>query len=227
MSTTYLELQGKVSDAIQDPDNETFTVPTVKAMIDAAWAEISRIAPWRFQEDIDPLANTTAYQLLVASFPGGAVDEVEVQKVELWDTSGSRSKAWRFIEPMSAHPTGLSYSQAGWFVWGGILNLPDRAVDLIDITKHLIRVWGYSPWPAVSADGDVVPFGQDREQSLILYCYIEALRRLTGNRVLFTQWQTRSNNTDVSMSSLMSDLNSALEEWRRRSRAIFVVREAP
>lgn len=227
MSTTYAELQAKVSDAIQDPSNATFTVDTIKAMIDAAWAEVSRIAPQRFQEDIDPIADTVAYQLLTAQFPGGAVDEVEVQKVELWDTSGSRPRPFRFIEPMSAHPAGLSYTQAGWFVWAGLLSLPDRAVDMIDVTRHIIRVWGYAPWPLLVNDNDVVPFGNDREQAVILYCYVEALRRLVGNRVLFTQWQTRSNNTDVSMASLMSDLNLAQEEWRRRSKAIFVIREAP
>jgi hypothetical protein len=227
MSTTYLELQAKVSEALQDPDNATFGVEQVKAMIDAAWAEISRIAPQRFQEDIDPIADTSAYLLRQDDFPGEAVDEIEVQKVELWDTTGDRPKAWRFVEPMSAHPTGLTYTQAGWFNWGGTLTLPDRAVDMLDPDRHLIRVWGYSPWPRVVDDSDVIPFGQSREQAVILYCHIEALRRLTSNRTLFTQWQTRSNNTDVSIASLMSDLNIAQEEWRRRSRAIFVIREAP
>lgn len=227
MSTTYLELQAKVSASVQDPDNKTFEVETVKAWIAAAWAEISRIAPQRFQEDVDPLADTGAYLLRQDDFPGEGVDELEVQRVELWDTSGSRPRPWKQVPFMGNHPMGLTYSEAGWYVWAGTLNLPDRIIDMIDPDIHLIRVWGYSPWPAVSADEDVLPFGQEREQALILYCHIEALRSLTSNRTLFTQWQTRSNNTDVSMASLMSDLNVAQEEWRRRSRAIYVVREAP
>jgi hypothetical protein len=224
MSTTYGELQTKVSRAIQDPSNATFGVETVKDMILAAWAEIGRIAPQRFQENIDPIADTTTYQLRTLYFTG-AVDELEVQKVELWETTGIRPRAWKQVPALSEHPSGLSYSQAGWFEWGGILTLPDRAVDLIDPDIHLIRVWGYSPWPPVVADLDVVPFGQEREQALILFCYVEALRRLIGNRTLFTQWQTRSNNTDVSMASLMSDFNMATEEWRRKAARIQVIRE--
>ena len=223
--TTYLQLQGKVAEAIGDPEYATFPVETVKAMIDAGWAEISNIAPERFQEDIAPVLNANSYQLRITEFGGVAVDTLEIQRVEIWDTSSGRPRAWRQIEPQSAHPLGLTYSQAGWFEWGGFLTLPDRAVDMINLTTHVIRVWGYSPWPPVSADTDIVPFGAEREQALIVYCNVEALRRLTSNRTLFTQWQTRSNNTDVSMASLMSDLNVAQQDWVRRARRIQVIRE--
>jgi hypothetical protein len=227
MSTTYGALQTRVSDALQDPDNATFGVQTIKDMIQAAWAEIDRIAPERFQEDVTPIADTASYQLRTAAFSGELVDELEIQRVEVWDVSNTRQRAWRRVEPQASHPMGLSYSQAGWIMWGGRLELPDRVVDMIDPDKHMIRVWGYSPWPPVSADEDVLPFGKEREEALILYCHIEALRKLTSNRTLFTQWQTRSNNTDVSLAGLMNDLSMAQEEWRRKSKAIFVIREAP
>ncbi len=412
MSTTYLELQTKVSRAIQDPDNATFPVQTIKDIIQAAWAEIGRIAPHKFVEDIDPVIDQTEYQLrtdftvaganlvvnpsfetnaaseahlttaaavianitgwtmpvttapagsyaevmndtaedglwstllawggtvagslgltAAATFPvapgsvyhirawvrgdvantgvAGAniiiktynsagtllqnvsplgvvdvaagdwqqiegdmvmgstvrsvrfsvyndtssdpnaivgfdnleffrvystttfsdpVDEVEVMAVELRDNSGDRVRSWKHIDPQSAHPWGLAYSQAGWRVWGGVLYLPDRVVDLIDPDKHTIRVWGYSPFPPVVADNDVIPFGADREEALVIYCYVEALRRLIGNRALFTQWQTRSNNSDISFAGLASDFNMAQTEWKRRAGAIFVPREAP
>lgn len=225
---TYGDLQTKVSRVLQDPDNATFDVPTIKDMIAAAWAEISRIAPERFQEDLDPVADALTYQLRTADFDD-PVDDIEVQRVELWDGSVTPAKALRQIEPQSAHPMGLSYSQAGWVFWAGLLELPNRVVDMIagHESDYLIRVWGYSPWPPVEADEDVVPFGAGLEEALVLYCHIEALRRLINNRALFTQWQTRSNNTDVTPAALMNDLNIAQEEWRRRSRAIFVFREAP
>ncbi len=311
--TTYAELQQKVSRTLQDPDNQVFEADVVKDMITAAWAEIGRIAPQRFQEDITPVADTLAYTLrsddfapasanvtgeadtelftsvghglsadqaikfvglvggtgltegltyyvsatgltsdafqvsltaggVVVAFStdvtdgqwqligtGQAVDEIELQRVEIWDGSITPATALRQVEPQSAHPMGLSYSQAGWVCWAGVLELPNRVVDYIDghEAEYLIRVWGYSPWPPVALDNDVVPFGSDREEALILVCYIEALRRLIANRALFTQWQTRSNNTDVTPAALMNDLNIAQEEWRRKARAIFVLREAP
>ena len=311
MATTYGELQTKVSRALQDPSRVTFVTQTVKDMIQAAWAEIGRIAPERFQEDITPLADTQAYQLrkvgtdqalttpfgaastnlltsathgltagvairfvaltggtgLVVGLPyyviasgltadafrlapvlsgtqvdfttditagtfvrigyDDPLDEIEVQRVEVWDISEARHRAWRQVEPQSAHPIGLSYSQAGWIVWGGVLELPDRVVDMIDPAVHLIRVWGYSPWRPVVSDSDIVPFGREREEALVLYCHVEALRALTNSRTLFTQWQTRSGNTDVTPAALMNDLSLAQAEWQRRARQIFVIREAP
>lgn len=311
MSTTYGELQTKVSRVLQDPSNVTFVVQTVKDMISAAWAEIGRIAPEHFQEDITPIADTQAYQLrktgttqalttpfgaastnlltstahgltagvtirftaltggtgLVVGLPyyviatglttdafrlapvlsgtqvdfttditagefvrigyDDPLDEIEVQRVEVWNTSAVPRRAWRHIAPQANHPLGLSYSQAGWYVWGGVLELPDRVMDMIDPAVHQLRVWGYSPWRPVTSDSDIVPFGREREEALVLYCHIEALRRLINNRALFTQWQTRSGNSNVTPAALMNDLSLAQAEWQRRARQIFVIREAP
>ncbi|MGH2512742.1 MAG: hypothetical protein ACRDGQ_08660, partial [Candidatus Limnocylindrales bacterium] len=112
-------------------------------------------------------------------------------------------------------------------VWNGTLRIPYRWEVLIDPTKHVIKVLGYSPWVPLVSDDDVVPFGPAIEQALIVVCYIEALRRLIGNRVLFTQWQTRSNNTDVTPASLYNDLSVSEQDWQRRARHILVMREAP
>lgn len=226
MSTTYGELQTKVSRALRDEGNRTFSAEVIKDMIQAGWAEIDRIAPQRFMEQITPVDDTLSYTLRTAYFDQ-AVDEIEVYRVEVWDTSTTPEQPFRFVEPAAAHPTGLSYSQAGWYLWGGILYLPNRVVDLIDPLTHVVKVWGYSPWPAVTDDADVLPFGKALEEAITLYTFIEAARRLLANRTLFTQWQTRSNNTDVTPAALMNDLNMAQDDWRRKSRAIFVMREAP
>lgn len=226
MSITYGELQTKVSRALRDEGNKTFSAEVVKDMIQAGWAEIDRVAPQRFQEDITPDPDTLSYTLRSGDF-SSTVDEIEVYRVEVWDTTTTPHRPFRFVEPGSAHPSGLTYSQAGWFVWGGVLELPNRIVDMIDPDAHSIRVWGYSPWPPVDDDADVIPFGKEREEAIVIYCWVEALRKLLANRSLFTQWQTRSNNTDVTPAALMNELSIAQDDWRRRQRAIFVIREAP
>jgi hypothetical protein len=65
------------------------------------------------------------------------------------------------------------------------------------------------------------------ETAMRSYCRVEALRRLIVERDLFTQWQTRSNNTDVSPAALMNGLAQAEESWRRTERRLTVLREAP
>ncbi len=224
--TTYGDLQSKVSRAIQDPDNDTFDVQAVKDMIASAYADIGRIAPQRFVEDITPLDDTLSYQVREAVFVEPN-DDIELMSVEVWDASTTPATPYRQVDPQSSHPSGLSYSQAGWRFWGGMLYLPNRVVDFIDPTKHVIQVWGYSPWLELTVDEDVVPFGRVHEEALVIRCHIEALRRLIGNRVLFTQWQTRSNNTDITPGTLMNEKTQAEQEWRTLARSIQVLREAP
>lgn len=226
--TTYLELQSKVSRTLQDPDQQTFDPQTVKDMIAAAWAEVGLISPERFIEDLTPVDDQIAYPIRANIFPDGN-DDIRLVSVEVWDATAVPDRPIRWIEAASSHPTGLSYSEAGWQFWGGFINLPYRWVAFLKDHEadYFLRVRGYSPWANLVDDADVVPFSAGIEEALVIYCYIEALRRLIGNRALFTQWQTRSNNTDVTPAALMNDLNIAQEEWRRKSRAILVLRESP
>lgn len=224
--TTYAELRVKVADALQDPDNETFEVTSIDAMIEAGWADLSDYAPRRFQEDITPIADALSYQPLADDFPVPN-DDIDLLTVEIWDGSVTPPNPLRHVAPASKHPTGLSYSEAGWRFWGGLLYVPTWVPDYINVTDHLIRIWGYSPWPLNTEDDDVIPFGQVHEQAIIIRCQIEAWRRLINNRALFTQWQTRSNNTDVTPGFLMSEKERANEEWRRLIRRIAKPRERP
>jgi hypothetical protein len=227
--TTYAELQDKAGRALQDPDHQTFEPQMVKDMLAAGWREIGQYAPERFQEDLTPIADTLSYRLRAAEFPDAPNDDIEVYKVEIWDASVTPNLPLRFLEPQSSHPMALTYSQVGWQFWNGSLYLPNRYVDFIGghETNYIIRVWGYSPWAMPVNDSDVVPFSAGIEEALLVYTHIEAMRRLLANRVLFTQWQTRSNNTDVTPAALMNDKSIAQDEWRRLARSIYVPREAP
>ena len=195
-------------------------------MIAASWSTLSLAAPRRFQEDITPLADTLTYDLLSADFDAPNPD-VELQRVEVWDITTTPHRAWRQVEPQSAHPMGLSYSQAGWVLWDGVLELPNRIVDMIDPTRHMLRVWGYSPWPLPVDDIDAIPFTPLLEECSILLCRIEALRNLTQNRAPVQAVADALNNTDISVPMLLNDLNMANDEWRRKERRITILREAP
>lgn len=222
--STYAELVTRVSRDLRDEGQTTFTEEVVKDMITAAFAEIGRIAPRRFTEDLDPIADTTSYALLVDDFPDGD-SRIEVRNVEVLDNSGTRARAIHQVPAQHEHPTGLTYSQAGWLNWDGTLYLPDRTVDFLDPDVHLIRVYGYAPYPLLSADDDAVPFNPELVEIVVLICVVESLRRLINDRVLFKQWQTRTNNTSTTQAGLMTDLNIAMEELRRKERAVTVLRD--
>lgn len=219
--TTYLALQALVSADLSDPNQQTFDQAAVQTFIQQGLAEIARIAPFQFQEDITPVLNTTAYQLLTADFPA-PVPEIRVVRVEVW--RGTPSRFAFKIKAKSGQPTRDSI--AGWEVWNGTLEIPDWVADVIQ-TTDIIRVWGYSPYPPISADADVVPVSAELELAIRTFCTVEGLRRLTGSRVLFKQWQTRSNNTDVTLGSLNSDLQVAEDNWRRLARSLKVPEQSP
>ena len=222
--TSYADLQDKIARSIQDPDYEVFEVQDIKDIIAQAWQELSRTAPERFTEDITPVADTLTYQLRAAVFtdPNDAID---LFRVEIWDTDATPNHAVRWVPPRGPHPSGLTYSQGGWEVWGGILRLPSNYVSGIRVDTDSIRVWGYSPWEMPVEQDDTIALNAELEEAIVVACLPHLIRRLTNNRALFTSWQTRSNNTDVSMASLMNDLESAKDDWRKLRRDIMVARE--
>ena len=226
--TTFLQLRTAVSSALRDPDGKTFTTGTtgdVADMVNDAIAEIGRVAPARFREDITPVADTLRYVLRSDEFGGAAIPEIELSRVELWDGTQTPEAYVARLQP--ADGEYVNDSSTGWKVWDGYLELTNAQEELIDPDVHLIRVWGYSPYSQLTDDADVVALSTEREKAVKVYCRVEALRRLSVERDLFTQWQTRSNNTDVSPAALMNALAQAEDQWRRAQRNLMVLRELP
>lgn len=222
--STLATLKVDVARDLRDPSARTFTEDDIEDIIAQGMVEIGRIAPRRFQEDIDLVADALEYQLLTDDF-SAAVPEIEVSRVELWDTTQTPNRPVRRLNPMSAEY--INFSEAGWFVRDGILEVPSWVPLYVEGAEadYLIRVWGWAPYAIMDSDDDVVPLSYEREQALRAFAKSEALRRLLSSRELYTQWQTRSGNTDVSPAALMNDLNLAEESWRRKSRALTVLRD--
>jgi len=219
MSTTYGTLKARVANVLQDPSAHTFTATMVNELIQSALIEVGRIAPEQFTEDLTPVANQIKYAVRSADFLAVAVPEIEVMRVEVWDASQSPDQ---FI--MRVNPAGREWGgqDSGWYVWGGELYLPTRVViGLVGHeTEYVVRVWGYSPYVLPGDDADVIAISSDVEQALIWYIRLEAIDMLLASRDLFTQWQTRSGNTDLTPAGLMNQRSLAAQEWRSRSRAL-------
>ena len=222
--TTYAQLKAAISDDINDPSNLVFIDAIVGDMANEAFVEVGYIVPREFQEDITPIADTLAYDLQQSVF-ADPVQAIRVRQVELWDASETPDQFLRMFVPRS---TGYaSTSAAGWDVWNGVLAITNNQESIIDVTKHIIRVWGYSPYPPLTSDAQVLGVSNEIEKAVRIYCRVLALRRLVNQRDLFTQWQTTASASDVSPASLMSALGQAEDEWRRRARRLQTLFEAP
>jgi len=173
-----------------------------------------------FQDDIDPVADALEYTLRSATFAGALIPEIEVSRLELWN---STTTPWTRTMVIPAASAGYAAdSQAGWSNWGGSLQLPNWLVNYI--TGHeddyTFRVWGYSPYPQMALDADAFDGSPDLVWAVVAYCRVEGLERLVADRDLFSQWQTRTGVTDISPAGLMNHLSQAREDWRRKSRAL-------
>jgi hypothetical protein len=220
VSTTFGTLKAEVSEALRDPDLKTFDDAAVGRMVNMGIAEVGRLAPAPFQEDITPVADTVEYILRENEFGGEAVPEIEVARLELWDTTTTPNTRSAVIPPASAGYA--DDSESGWSNWGGTMYIPSWVFSLVDGAEddYLYRVWGYSPYVQCTDDDDVVGCSDELKWAIVSYCQVEALQRLLAERDLFAQWQTRAGNTDISPAGIMNALNIARDEWRRKSRAI-------
>lgn len=220
--TTYSGLQALVSRDLADPDQLTFDVNAVKDFIQQGLAEVARIAPEQFQEDLDAVDDQLVYPLRNSVF-GVLVPEIRLVRVEVWSGTPNRFKFK--VKAKAGQPSRDSNS--GWEVWAGKLEIPDWVEAFIDANNDTIRVWGYSPYAPVVNDNDVIPVSAELELAIRTFCRVEGMRRLIGSRVLFKQWQTRSNNTDVTLGQLNSDLQVAEDQWRRLARSLKVIEQNP
>lgn len=223
--TTLAALNTLVSADLRDTGNLTFSSGVVDELINAALAEIGRIAPQRFQVTVSAIADTLSYNL--SSATGVVFDQsknIEVFRVELWDKTTTPKAFVALLQPRSAEYS--TASAAGWEAINGTLYLTNRHESFIDPLVHEIRVTGYAPWQKMTASIGAT-FTPEEEYALRDYVRVEALRMLLSSRELFAQWQTASRNTDTTLAGLAGLLDRVESLWHGRSRRLAVLREAP
>lgn len=219
----YGQLQTAVARDLRDPGNLTFDATVVKDFIESAITELSMIAPEFFQEDIEPVEDQRDYTLRSDVF-AAPVPEIEVKRVEVWDGSVSPAK---YIARLRAKSEArLDTSANGWEVWNGTLSLTNGVVASLKPETHLIRVWGWSPYAMPVDDSDDPTWSHEIEQAVRTYCRVLSMEALLSERNLFSQWQTRSGNTDISPAGLNNELATQRGVWRSKAARLGRLRAA-
>jgi hypothetical protein len=222
--TSLGTLKTNLARDLMDPDGLTFSDAVLGDLISAGLADIGRIAPFPYQEDITVTADTLTYQLASDYFVSPERD-VEVVRVEVWDET---TTPMTFVTRLTPLATGYAnQSDAGWTVWNGTLYLTNSMEAALVVGQHILRLWGYIPYPPVSADDDEIDLPSALEQALREYGQMKGYARLSNSRALFTQWQTASNNSDISFASLLNLKAEASQQWERRRRQLYEMRMGP
>jgi hypothetical protein len=220
--STYGELKTRIATVLLDPDAKTFTTSLLPEVAIAGLVEVGRILPAQYTEDLDPVVDQLPYQLGTALFDT-AEPQIEVKRVEVWDPSQSPDALIMQVQEAGAE---WSTADAGWSSWGGILYMPTRVVRGLHGYEdtYIIRVWGYAPYATPATDDTVLALSQAAEQAVVKFARVEGLELLLADRDLFTQWQTRSGNSDISPAGLMNQISGARADWDKYSKRILQLR---
>jgi hypothetical protein len=214
---TYSALATALSVELRDPTNLVWDSTDIAACINEGVIEVGRIAPDRFQADITVVANQLVYTVQNGD------PEIELKRVEVWDTTTTPDTIKAVLAPMSAEP--LKSSATGWECWNGKLYLPPSVVANLIVGTHVLRVWGYGPYSLVSGSTEM-PMSTELEWAVRAYARVCALEILLNQRNRYTQWQTQPGNTDVTPGALLQQIAQARAAWERRAQRIIVLREA-
>jgi hypothetical protein len=195
VAPNLLGLFTAVSRDLRDEANKTFTKPMVIDLINEGIAELNRIRPIEQVVELDP-----------ADWPYFSVNLDNVFLVE-WQNE----EAYPF-QTVPEGDRGDTGTQGGWDFFGGVLYMPG-AMTPPALTAG-VRAWGYGTREPLLADADQAGF-QDAsdEQAVRAYARYTAAEMLLHERALFGQWQTQSNNTDVSPTQMLQITSTLQQEW--------------
>lgn len=188
-----IALRDSIARDLRDTSYKAFSTQDVDDFINFGIAEVNRVYP--IEDIVDyPVVNpaTTEYSTTLTS----------IFRVEAW-----RAGEFIFLIPPNMGET----SRGGWELFAQVLRIPNYE-HVLEVSD-LIKCWGYGERPALVLDAEVLQGDLDAELGVRTFAVYQGYQRLISDRSLFQQWQTQSNNSDVSPTQLtnMSGLKAA--EW--------------
>lgn len=213
--TTLTNLITFVARDLRDPTLATFTTQEITDFINAGIDAVSEVAPRQAQEDIEP-DGSNEYTPLTVTRP---------TRVEVWSVAPQTIHSLHRIPAAAEGFT--NETDVGWKMWAGVLTLPyGFAAYLADDTKNL-RIWGYAPYTQLVNGGDTADLSNNAEWAVREYAALQGYERLMNDRSLFANWQTQSNNTDVSVAALINAWATRSQQWERRRKQLTILQESP
>ena len=192
------DLRDAVASDLRDPLHKAFTDTQIGDLVNEGIAELNRLRPLERIESLPLVEGSKAYA-------------TTLQGVFLVEGKRQGEPAYWPI-PETDYAAGVG-SQGGWTLFGGFLVLPGLMTPL-DPDVDDIRVWGYRDRNELVADSDVPQFiDLTDEQAVRSYARYTALEMLLHDRALFQQWQTQTNNSDISATQLLQAASTLQGQW--------------
>lgn len=210
----FSELRTALRDDLRDPLGKTFGDTSVLRYLNDGIVEINRVYPLHVTDDVALVQDQVAYDTRFTS----------IYRCEFWDTT-------TFVDVIPYNDGDSIYG--GYDLVGTTLVVPPSVVSAAIFTAYTdptLKATGYARRQLIpSGDDGSFQTELDGEAALAVrwFAQYRAFTSLLSDRTLFKQWQSESNNTDVSMPMLLNLWQVARGEWERHERAMRTLRRVP
>lgn len=204
---TLSQMRDWVAQDLRDPELKTFNMDEVTDLVRKAIIEVGGVYPKEAVDTLTLAADTWRYTLLVE----------DPFRVEIVDGTGV----------YQLHQSDGEASSNGWEFFGGVLSLPRSThwtVTTDQTTTPVLRVWGYARRFPPTEEADLCDVDAVAERAVRLCAVFRGYQRLVNDRTLFSQWNSESQNTDVTMTQLMGVAQVFGQDWDQERRRIRLLR---
>jgi hypothetical protein len=193
---TLSDLRTYVARDLRDTSNATFSTAEIDDLINQGIDALADVRPVEIVQTIGTVA-AGVYSYAASSFAG-------IFRVDIYTSAGT----YRTTLP-HAYGDGPN---SGWEFHGGVLYLPPSYTFTAGDT---IQAWGYGGYAQLSASTATTDLTTSGIWAVRVFAQAEAFQRLMNDRAKFQQWQSDSNNTDVTALGLASLMAQARSRWDR------------
>ena len=192
---TLLDIRADVARRVRDTSYATWTTGEIDDRINQG---IDALAAFYPKEIVSDFATIAAG---VSSYAASSF--TNIYRIDIY--SGTT------LQRTMPHGNGDG-PNSGWELHSGKVWLPP---SFPVATGYVLRAFGYGAYINLDASSSVTDLDTSGRQAVQVFAEVELLTSLIYDRAKFQQWQTDSNNTDVTALALAQLHAGAMARWNR------------
>ncbi len=193
--TTLADLETYCARDLRDTGNATWSTSELDDLINQGIDALADVYPKEIVQTIGTVAANT-YSYAASSF-------TNIYRLDIYTSDGSYR--------MTLEPGIGDGPNSGWELHGGVVYLPPSYAWTAGDT---LQAWGYGRYLQLSASSSTTDLDASGVWAVRVFVQAEAFGRLIADRAKFQQWQSSSNNTDVTALGLAQLAAGARQRWR-------------
>lgn len=210
----HSELRAALAQDLRDTQYKTFSDTQMTRFLNDGIVEVNRVYPLQVADDIPVEQDVFLYPTRMTS----------AFRCELWNDD-------TMVDSLPYNDGDSIYG--GWDLVGLDLMVPPSVCVESTLETYptlSLKLYGYARRQLIPLDDDgsfQTELDGEAAMAVRWFAQYRAFVTLLSDRSLFKQYQSESNNTDVSMPMLINLLQTARSEWERQVAALRTLRRVP